>query len=539
MHIQDSILKDFLIDSGVLSRGQIEAASERAEGKPLTRALIDGGVLSEDEVRRAAAHALGIPFVVLEKHDISPEALMLLPEPLCRAHNLAAYASDGQKIEVALLDIADLDALEPLKASLNLKIVPRLTTRESLRKALLLYQKTLKDSFGEKLLQENDPHRALQALLRHATLQHASEMHIRAAASGISVRYRIGAHLHEAMHLPKSAAGIVSVIRALANIGSKTLPQEGRFSLDLGSGKEVVARVSSVPSVGGDTLRLRLMAHNSSSKGFTLEGLGLHGKGAEALRAALYARSGIILVSGEKGSGRTTLLYTLLDMQNAPHLSLSSVETKVGQRLPYVAQTERNDEAGLSAAAALRATLRLDPDIVMVDSIEDRDTLALALSAAQRGVFVLLGIEAADVAEALKKMQKFGATESDLARIRCAVAVSLVRRLCQKQTRDTRTLERRHLESLESRADFASVLSALKEEGVISKDTAWKEVGYSRVTGCSECDGGYEGKVGLFEVVSEGEPFLNLFEDALYKAASGVTSVAEVLRFAQERELVQ
>jgi type IV pilus assembly protein PilB len=475
--------------------------------------------LSDDERRHALSHELGVPFVTLERDDISIEALQMLPEPLCRSHNLVAYKESGDKLEVALLDLADLDSLEPLRAQLGKKIVPRLTTRESLRRALLLYQKTLKAKYGDKLLRETNPQKALDTLLQHANAQRASEVQIETTPRGVLVRYRHGHTLREAIVLPASAVGIIGAIRSLANVGSKTMPQEGRFKTDLGSGVSVSVRVSSVPVMGGEKLILRFLREDSGSKGFTLEGLGFHGAGAASLRATLHARKGLVLVAGTAGSGRTTLLYTLLDMLNTPELSLASIEEKVSNRLPYVAQTEVQPNSGLSMAAALRAALRQDPDVVMLDSITDRDTAELAKAAASRGLLIFAS----------------AANESVVPGADVLVRTAVVHKLCDKQTRDTHALERRHLEPLEPHADFAKVLAALKEEEQISKDVAWKDVRYSTVTGCSECEGGYVGRTGLFEVVTPAESGLNLLEDALYKAAAGLTSVAEVLRFAQER----
>jgi len=475
--------------------------------------------LGDDERRHALAHDLGVPFVTLERDDISIDALQMLPEPLCRAHNLVAYKESGDKLEVALLDLADLAALEPLRAQLGKRVVPRLTSRESLRRALLLYQKTLKEKYGNKLLRETNPHKALETLLQHAIAQRANEIHLETAPRGVLVRYRHGHVLREAMLLPASAQGIIGAVRTLAGTGSKTLPQEGRFKMDIGSGVTASVRVSSMPVHSGEKLVLRLMREDSASKGFTLEGLGLHGSAAAALQEVVHARKGLVLVSGPARSGRTTLLYTLLDMLNAPELSLASVEETLSARLPYVAQTAVDAANGLSMAAALRAALRQDPDVVMLDSITDRDSAELAAAAASRGIVVLAS----------------AANESVLPNATVVVRTGLVRKLCDKQTRATHALERRHLEPLEPHADFAKVLAALKEEERVHQALAWKDIAYAQATGCSECEGGYLGRTGLFEVLVEGRPSLNLLEDALFKAASGQTTVAEVLKFADER----
>ncbi len=532
MDLSDSVLRDFLVDAGLVSRRQIEALPE---DKSLSRALIDGGVLSEDEVRRAAAHALGVPFVVLTEDDISTDALSLLPEPLCRAHHVAAYRTQGDKLEVAVLDLKDLEALDPLRGALPYKIAPRLTTRDSLRKALLSYQRHLKERFGERLRAEKDPRRLLEALLRHALHQRAQEAHIESSERGLIVRYRHGQSLSDAMLLPNSSLGLVSAIRTLGNVGSRTLPQEGRFKLDLGSGTSVAVRVSSVPLVDGEKLLLRILPESAGARGYTLEGLGLHGQQATLLRAALGERAGMVLVCGALGSGKTTLLYTLLDVVHSPELSLASIEEHVAERLPYVAQTQSNPPA-LTMAAALRATLRQDPDVVMLDSIGDRDTAALALSAAARGVLVLASIDAPTADAALERLKAWGLSERELSAVSITVETGVVKKLCDKQTRTSRKVERRHLEPLEAHADFAHVLASLKEESATAKDVAWKDIEYPQVTGCSECDKGFRGEVGVFAVFRSGIRGLNLIEDALFKAAAGQTSLSEALRLGESRQ---
>jgi len=482
---------------------------------------------SDDERRHALAHEQGVPFVTLETDDISPRALELLPEPLCRAHSLAAYAVHHDSIEVALLDLGDLSALEPLRARLGKKILPRLATRESVRRALLLYQKILKQTLGDRLMSEKDPSLVLSLLLEHALAQHASEVELQTIPRGILVRYRHGKVLRDSAVLPAHKS-LFDSIGQRAGFGSRTLPQDGRFAVESQDGRRVSVRVSSMPTIEGGRMLLRLV--EEGSKGYTPEGVGMRRVQAESLRAALG--EGLVLVASPEGGGRTTLLYTLLDMLNAPDRRLVSIESHISSRLPFVAQTQAPAH-GLSMAAALRAALRQDPDVVMVDSIEDRETCMLALSAAARGTTVLAGIKAPDAAAGVASLQALGAADSDLGVVRAVVGTRRVKKLCQKQTRDARPAARTTLEPLEQSADFAKVLAALKDEGAIGRDVQWKEVGYSRVTGCSECQGGYMGHVGVFELITPAEPGLSLIEDALFKAAAGITSLEEVLALAR------
>ena len=213
MYAEEEQLRDFLLDAGILSRSQVDAAVQMAgdSGTPLSRVLIETGVLGEDEVRRAMARGLGIPFVRFTPDEVSTEALATIPEALARARGLVAYKVGDGILEVALLDIGDLEALEPLQLHTKYKILPRLTDRESMTRALLHYQKNLKDLFGARIareasmvaaVQQNDDYAVVaerlpvrgvvDALIGHALYQQASAMYIEPREANVLVRYRIG-----------------------------------------------------------------------------------------------------------------------------------------------------------------------------------------------------------------------------------------------------------------------------------------------------------------------------------------------------------
>lgn len=462
--------------------------------------------MSEDERRHALAHELGLPFVHLGRDDIFVDALVIIPEPISREHNVAGYRLSDNSLEVALLDISDLEHLDFLRS--RYRLLPRLTSRESLTAALIRYQKHLRDTFGRSLQQSESP-TLLDSLLQHALHSRATDLHLQSDTNGLLVRYRINGSLKSAMTLPPAAGrNVIGKLRALAGTPAGTLPREGKLRVDLGSGEDLSVRVHSVPIVTGEKLVLQI-AREKARRGYTLESLGLHGEALEAVHKLLLRRRGLLTVTG---TGKTTLLYTLLDLLNAPELSLATVEESVGSRLPRVAQTETSS-TGISTAAALRAALKADCDVVMVEGVADRETATLAAEAAKRGVLVL-----ASTADAAL-----------LPSADVAISSAVLRKLAVDQFSAAHKLSRAQADALEEGARFAAVLAALKEEGRAAKDTPWKDIQFSKPVGSSTHTDGYDGLLGVQQVVVGGELVgLNIIEDALFKAAQGQTSIEEV-----------
>jgi type IV pilus assembly protein PilB len=466
--------------------------------------------LSDDERRHALAHELGVPFVQLGRDDISVEALDIIPEPLAREHNLVAYALSAEGgLQVALLDLSGLEHLDFLRP--RYRVLPRLTTRESLTRALIRYQQHLRDLYGKKLEDSAAPN-LLDTLLRHALHSRATDLHLQSDSGGLLARYRINGSLKNAMTLPQAAGvNVMAKLRTLANLPASTLPREGRLRVDLGNGEDLSIRVASVPTVAGEKLVLRIARERA--RGFTLESLGFHGEALERVHQTLLKRRGLVLVTGGAGAGKSTALYTMLDLLNTPELSIATIEEPVKHVLPRVAQTEVGI-GGLTAAAALRAALKADPDVVMINTIVDHEIAALAAAAASRGIFVLAGVEDTEF----------------LPDAELVITVTTVRKLGDKQIPERHKLTRAQGEQLEAYANFGAVLAALKEERKVAKDTPWKDVQFVRPVKSTEQPDGYKGLLGVQEVATkEGTVGLNLIEDGVFKAAQGLTSIEEVL----------
>ena len=542
--------------------------------------LVNQGKISEDDLRRIQAYVLGIPFVNLKGERIDFEVLSLIPEPVARSHNIVAFKKSASELEVAMLDTDDLAAIDFIKKKVRLKILPRLTDRESVKAALLQYQRSLKAEFGDiiekeakslsivggegqnlsegdlkKMAEDLPVVRIVDALLRHAIIQGASDIHIEPMETQVLVRYRIDGLLHDAMTLPKVAAdSIVARIKVLSNLklDEKRLPQDGRFKVE-SEGERVSLRVSVLPIYFGEKVVMRLLRENR--KGFTLESLGFHGKSLEDLHDAMKQTVGMILTTGPTGSGKTTTLYTVLDILNTTDVNISTIEDPIEYQMPRVNQTQVRPDIGFSFANGLRTLMRQDPDIIMVGEIRDSETAALAINAALTGHLVLSTLHTNSAAGAVPRFIDMGAEPFLLvSTLRVIIAQRLVRKLCK--TKEEYRLSRAELTELQKHADLPKLLATLKEEKIVDAKAKWEDIPFYRPKKSAECEEGFAGRVGIHEVMpvtstikelvikhatsdeieaqARKEGMLTMLEDGIFKAAQGITTIEEVLRVVSE-----
>ncbi len=583
MRIQDAQLKRFVIDSGLVSRKDIEVAERVAaeEKRTLADALVSSGSMTEDDLRRVESYVLGVPFVSLKDVKIDFSVLSLIPEPIARHHNIVAYKKAEDSLEVAMLDTADLSAIDFVKKKVGLKILPRLTDTESMKNVLMQYQKTLKDEFGDiimketlalKVLKEDGDEKTSEAdlkkmaedlpvvrvvdtLLRHAIIQGASDIHIEPMENELLVRYRIDGILHDAMSLPKHASPTISArIKVLSNLklDEKRLPQDGRFKMEM-EGQKVSFRVSVLPIFFGEKIVMRLLRESRS--GFTLEGLGFHGQALERLHEATKQTTGIILVTGPTGSGKTTTLYTVLDILNTPEVNISTIEDPVEYQMPRVNQTQVKPDIGFSFANGLRSLMRQDPDIIMVGEIRDQETASLAINAALTGHLVLATVHTNSASATVARLVDMGVeTFLLVSTLRVAVGQRLVRRLTE--SKESYTLSANEKADIGKYVDLDRVLEALKKEGIAKGNATWNSIPFYHPKATPDAEDGYKGRIGIHEVLhmspslkelvmSQGtadaieiqarkEGMLTMIEDGIYKAALGQTSIEEVLRVISE-----
>src|SRR3989344_4728960 len=414
MYISDTHLKSFLADAGLVSQKSFDAAEDEAKesGRPVGEILTAKHAIGEDELRRTYAYILGIPFVSLAGTDIKYETLSLVPEPIARRNNIIAYSHREDELEVAMHDTDDQAAIDFIKKKTHNKVLPRLTDDASIKYALKQYQRGLKDNLGDVIERETaalekagvgtkdaekdlrqmaegvSAVRIVDTLLRHANAQGASDIHIEPLEISLLIRYRIDGILHDAMELPKTAAAAITArIKVLANmrLDEHRLPQDGRFGAESG-GEKISFRVSILPTYYGEKIVMRLL--RDSISGFTMESIGFHGLALERMHEAVRATTGMILACGPTGAGKSTTLYTLLDIVNTPNVNISTIEDPIEYQMKRINQTQVRPEIGFTFANGLRSLVRQDPDIIMVGEIRDKETASLAINAALTGHLV-------------------------------------------------------------------------------------------------------------------------------------------------------
>lgn len=584
MHIEDTQLKSFMLDSGLVTKKDIEAAEKEAAEKdmPVGKILVSKGILTDDDLRRMQAYILGIPFVDLKGQKLDFSVLSLIPEPIARNHNIVAFKKNGENLEVAMLDTEDLTAIDFVRKKVGLKIIPRLTDNESMKWALLSYQKSLKAEFGDiiqkeaislkalsdkmgedatgeadlkKLAEDVPVVRIVDTLLKHAIIQGASDIHIEPQESQVLVRYRIDGILRDAMMLPKNtASGITARIKVLSGLklDEKRIPQDGRFKIDM-NGEKISFRVSTLPTYYGEKTVMRLLRESAS--GFTLEGLGFHGWALEQIHKSIKYTTGMILATGPTGSGKTTTLYTMLDILNTPDVNISTIEDPIEYQMTRINQTQVKPEIGFSFPQGLRTLVRQDPDIIMVGEIRDNETAALAVNASLTGHLVLSTLHTNSAAGAIPRLLDMKVEPFLLvSTINIIIAQRLIRKL--GPTKEPYILNKEELANLGKVINLERMLTLLKTENIVDKGATWDKIPFYKVKLDGSTEDGFSGRVGIHEVLrvnsaikemimkgatagvieeeAKRDGMMTMIEDGIFQAVQGITTIEEVLRVISE-----
>jgi len=584
MKIEPQQLKAFLLDAKLVTEEQLEKAEKIAQktNQKLGDTLVSEGFISQEELIKLEAYILGIPFINLEKEKIDEEILKIIPEPIARSHNIIAIKKKGNTLEVAMLDAEDLRTIEFIKKISDLKILPRLTTPGSIKNALLQYQKTLEAEFGDmikkeaagiKTMKESDEPlegeqeelkkmaeempivRIVDTLLKHAILERSSDIHIEPTKKDVVVRYRIDGVLHDAMILPKQASSaIVARIKVLSNLklDEHRLPQDGRFRVETEDYKYSI-RVSVLPVFDGEKIVMRLLPE--TNKAFTLEQLGLKDNALEIIQNNLKKPVGMILITGPTGSGKTTTLYSMMEILNTSGVNISTIEDPIEYRMPRINQTQVNPKIGLTFASGLRSLVRQDPNIIMVGEIRDNETVSLAINAALTGHLVLSTLHTTSAAGAIPRLIDMQAEPFLISSTLNVVAAQrLVRKLYEGK--EKYTLKESVINDLKKYCDLDKILEILKGEKLIKPKQTLKDIEFYKPKPSKDCPEGYRGRIGIYEVLpvtemikeliikkadadqiqaqAQKEGMRTMIEDGFIKAAQGVTSIEEVLRVIAE-----
>ncbi len=587
MKVDPKKLLKFILEAGLIDEHQFAKVLEtsKASKKDVGEILISEKLLTQRELIKIEAYLLGIPFINLENEIIPLDTLNIIPQSIARAHNIIAFKKRENDLEVAMVDPEDLRIIKFIEKTIpDIKILPRLTTPEGIKSALSQYQKTLETEFKD-IIQDKEEEgggeikhikewdilggkeevkkaseevpiiKIVDTLLKHAILQGTSDVHIEPLEKEVVVRYRIDGILHDVMTLPISTIlGVVARIKVLSNLklDEHRLPQDGRFKIETEDFKYSV-RVSILPVFNGEKIVMRLLAENT--KATNLEKLGFSGLVLEKIKDSLNKSSGMILITGPTGSGKTTTLYAMMDILNTPEINISTVEDPIEYRMPRVNQTQVNAQIGLTFAAGLRVLVRQDPDVIMVGEIRDDETAGLAINAALTGHLVLSTLHTTEAAGAIPRLIDMKA-EPFL--VSSTLDLIIAQRLARKFSGATEkyTLTDDQLKNLQKHCDMERILQILKDEEILKPKATIKDIEFYRPKSGKDSNEEYKGRLGIVEVLKISEPIRDLIikksstkeianqaiqegmrtmiEDGFVKAAQGLTSIEEILRVITE-----
>ena len=404
-------LGQILIELGMITPEQLEQALEehRRTPKSIGRVLIDLGMIKEGDLVRALAEQVGLEFVDLSEHPVDPTATTLLPEALARRYRAIPIGERDGKLLVAMSDPANVYALDDIRTITNRDVQPLVATAADVEQAIQKFagmdgQVEALANVAADALEGEEEHleaaledapivKLVNAIMTQAVGDRASDVHIEPSERAVRIRFRVDGVLHEPMPpAPKNIqGGLISRLKVMAelNIAEKRVPQDGRISMKVG-GKQLDLRVATLPTVYGEKVVIRVL--DKSSALLALEDLGFLEESYKQFARSFKKPYGAILVTGPTGSGKSTTMYSTLNILNEVDKNIITVEDPVEYRLPGVNQMQVNPKAGLTFASALRSILRADPDIVLIGEVRDRETAMIAVEAALTGHLVLTSL---------------------------------------------------------------------------------------------------------------------------------------------------
>ncbi len=554
MSIKEQTLKALIAKSKTVSKPDLEKAEATARhlGCSITDVLIGRGLVSDTTLGKMLSRYYKVKFIDLKKIRIPQHALQSIPETLATEQMVIAFTREDHTVSLAMEDPKDLGLIELVRKTLGTgsKITPFVATSTGIKEALKLYQKKTRK---ETESTEVSPTAGITSIvsivedvIEHAIRENASDIHIEPLAGEVLIRYRIDGVLHDKDTRPKDEhAPLVARIKVLSNLKLDELrhPQDGQFAYESGSGEKFSFRVSTIPTVYGEKVVLRILEDTLTK--FNFEDLGLLPEDQAVMESALDRTHGMMLMTGPTGSGKTTTLYTILGLLNKPGVNIITIEDPVENKIRRVNQIQVNGQIDLTFAKGLRSILRQDPDIIMVGEIRDTETAIIAVNAAMTGHLVVSSVHANTAAGAIPRMIDLGVEPFLLAStINLVMAERLVRVLCPKCKAQTPLTD-----VLKERLD--------RSGGKISSDIRKKVTTNYRGRGCSSCHHtGFRGRIGIFEIVHVDDAIRKLviakaqsndiwetarkngsksmLEDGLIKVHKGMTTIEEIFRVISE-----
>lgn len=551
------LVRDNLLSTGDAERIQSEASSKKV---PFVTQLVESKKLDSATVAKVASDEFGVPLFDVSALDLEVAPVKLVNEKIIARHHVLPMYKRGMRLFVAIADPTNIQALDEVKFHTGLGTEPILVEEAKLSQAIEKIMEasdtSLSDLAGddslenlELLADEDDKAKGgdeegvndtpivkfVNKVLMDAINRGASDIHIEPYEKTYRVRYRQDGVLYEVATPPLALAGRIGArlkILSKLDIAERRVPQDGRIKMRISRNRAIDFRVSTLPTLYGEKVVLRILDPASATLG--VDKLGFEPHHREAFMDAIHRPQGMVLVTGPTGSGKTVTLYTALNILNTMDRNISTAEDPVEINVSGINQVHINEKANLTFATALRAFLRQDPDIIMVGEIRDLETAEISIKAAQTGHLVLSTLHTNDAPATLTRLANMGVAPFNIASsVHLIIAQRLARRLC---------------EGCKKPADIPE--QALLKAGYKKEELAGIQL--HAPVGCDGCSDGYKGRVGIYQVmpVSEAtqqiimsggnqldiekqarkEGVFDLRVAALNKARQGITSLEEVER---------
>lgn len=556
-------LGEILVREKVISSSQLQIAlrEQKTDGKRLGSHLAKLGFINENELVSFLSKHYGVPSINLAEFEIDDEVIKLVPKEVAQKYTLIPVNKAGASLIVSMLDPSDIAAIDDLKFltgyNVEIAIAPESAIKEAIEKYYaesVNYDELLGDygeDIGVEFLAEDEEMdlsdlaksseeapvvKFVNYIVIDAIRKGASDIHIEPYEKSMRVRYRIDGVLYEVQKPPRKLKdAIVSRIKIMSSldIAERRLPQDGRIKMRMGKGREVDFRVSTMPTLFGEKVVLRILDKEQLQVDMTK--LGFEEKALKDFKNAIYQPYGMVLVTGPTGSGKTTTLYSSLLELNKITTNISTAEDPVEYNLPGINQVQMHEDIGLNFAASLRTFLRQDPDIIMVGEIRDFETAEIAIKAALTGHLVLSTLHTNDAPATITRLLNMGVEPFLIASsLNLVVAQRLCRKICEE----------------------CKELTDVPPQSLIDIGVNPDEIGTFKVfrgVGCATCaTTGYKGRIGLYEaltIAEEVKEFVlsgashgeikkeairlgmkTLRQSAIGKLKLGLTSIDEVIR---------
>lgn len=559
-------LGDLLIAAGTITPEELDMGLQRQKEtkERLGAALISAGIITEAELIEALRLQLGIEYIDLSKTTIPISMAQVVPKNIAKQFQVVPVRMERDELYLAMSDPMNFYAIEEVKKAVRKKIVPMIATTEGVEHAILvLYgnegaaraieamkrEAPTEEDNGEEaqftgnILNDNindaPTIRLVNSIIERAILERASDIHIEPKEKELQVRMRIDGVLRKILTIPKNLQNsVISRLKIMSgmDIAERRVPQDGRFNVK-NKKREFDLRVNSLPTVYGEKIVARLLDKRAGY--LTPDSIGLMGDNLKKYQRAIHCTSGVILIAGPTGSGKSSTMNTMISQLNTEEVNVVTLEDPVEYNIDGVNQVQINEKTGMDFANGLRAILRQDPDIIAVGEIRDGETAQISMRAAITGHVVLSTIHTNDAVGTIERLEDIGVEPYLIATaLRAVISQRLVRRICPK-----------------CKKSYEATAEEVRRLGL---STEHKHIFY-RGEGCADCfNTGYRGRIGVFEILEitpeirplisrqAGRPaieqelasthseFKTLRENAIQLVEEGITTAEEVQRVIYE-----